>query len=75
MKIMQRIAKVFSRTETRQCYPGYCSFCNRNHKEVGPLAEGPNFVFICGKCIELCGTLISKEQQRIASTAASDRAE
>jgi ATP-dependent Clp protease ATP-binding subunit ClpX len=42
----------------------YCSFCRRSHADVGPLAEGPDRVFICGDCIAECGRLIADEQAR-----------
>jgi ATP-dependent Clp protease ATP-binding subunit ClpX len=42
----------------------YCSFCRRSHTDVGPLAEGPDQVFICGKCVVVCGQLIADEQAR-----------
>jgi hypothetical protein len=44
----------------------YCSFCRRAHAEVGPLAEGPDMVFICGECVRLCGALIADESARRA---------
>jgi ATP-dependent Clp protease ATP-binding subunit ClpX len=40
------------------------SFCRRNHREVGPLAEGPDLVFICYYCTQLCARLISDECER-----------
>lgn len=45
----------------------YCSFCRRSHRDIGPLAEGPGNVFICGPCAELCGRLIAEETSRRAS--------
>jgi hypothetical protein len=38
-----------------------CSFCNKSHKEVGPLAEGPNRVYICYPCVKLCAKIIEGE--------------
>jgi ATP-dependent protease Clp, ATPase subunit len=46
----------------RRVYPGFCSFCGKHHKEVGPLAEGPEHVFICGACVKECGDLIAKHK-------------
>jgi ClpX C4-type zinc finger len=37
----------------RRCYPGYCSFCRKHYREVGPLAEGPDVVLICYACIHI----------------------
>ncbi len=44
--------------------PGYCSFCNRSGDEVGPIVEGPNGVFICSNCVDLCHNIIRQEQRR-----------
>ncbi len=50
---------------TNQSRPdAYCSFCRRNHRDVGPLAEGPDQVYICYECIRLCGQLIEDERVR-----------
>jgi len=43
---------------------GSCSFCNRSGDEVGPIVEGPNGVFICSNCVELCHNIIKQEQRR-----------
>lgn len=45
-------------------YPGWCSFCRKIHKEVGPLAEGPDLVFICYQCCLLCASMIQTECRR-----------
>jgi len=42
----------------------FCSFCRKNFQEVGPLAEGPNQVFICGDCAQLCIDIIEQERKR-----------
>lgn len=41
-----------------------CSFCRKNYREVGPLVEGPEDVYICGECIELCETILDQERRR-----------
>jgi hypothetical protein len=46
--------------------PGHCSFCARNYREAGPLAEGPHRVYICEQCIQSCSELIAAEKERIA---------
>jgi ATP-dependent Clp protease ATP-binding subunit ClpX len=43
-----------------------CSFCHRNSDDVGPIVEGPNGVFICANCVELCHNIIKQEQRRTA---------
>lgn len=44
----------------------YCSFCRKSHRVVGPLVEGPNDVYICGECLELCQSIIKLEKRRRA---------
>jgi hypothetical protein len=41
--------------------PGYCSFCRKSYRDVGPLAEGPDRVYICYPCTLLCADLIKDE--------------
>ncbi len=41
-----------------------CSFCGKSHRDVGPMVEGPNDVFICSSCVELCHNIIRAEQRR-----------
>ncbi|MFP3937992.1 MAG: ATP-dependent Clp protease ATP-binding subunit ClpX [Phycisphaerae bacterium] len=41
-----------------------CSFCHRGADEVGPVVEGPNGVYICSNCVELCHNIIRQEQRR-----------
>ncbi len=39
-----------------------CSFCNRTEDKVGRLVAGPNNIFICGECIEVCESLLDNEE-------------
>ncbi|MFA5865280.1 MAG: ATP-dependent Clp protease ATP-binding subunit ClpX [Phycisphaerae bacterium] len=48
-----------------------CSFCGRSHRDAGPMVEGPNDVFICSSCVELCHNIITQERRR--SSAAKPR--
>ena len=41
-----------------------CSFCRKSYRNVGPLVEGPGRVYICGDCIELCGSILDQERAR-----------
>lgn len=41
--------------------PVSCSFCGRNEEAVEKLISGPN-VYICDKCIRLCGGIIEKKK-------------
>ncbi|MDD4889655.1 MAG: ATP-dependent Clp protease ATP-binding subunit ClpX [Phycisphaerae bacterium] len=42
-----------------------CSFCGKSHADAGPLVEGPNDVFICASCVELCHNIIRQEKRRL----------
>jgi ATP-dependent Clp protease ATP-binding subunit ClpX len=42
----------------------WCSFCRRNHRDVGPLMEGPDQVYICYACARLGVDMIEKEARR-----------
>jgi len=42
----------------------WCSFCRKSHRDVGPLAEGPDQVYICYPCVRLCADIIEQECQR-----------
>ncbi len=42
----------------------YCSFCRKSYRDVGPLVEGPDNVYICADCIELCQSIIIQEKYR-----------
>ncbi|MBC8100818.1 MAG: ATP-dependent Clp protease ATP-binding subunit ClpX [Armatimonadetes bacterium] len=39
-----------------------CSFCKRNHDEVDRLIAGPDGVYICNYCVELCHNLLLDEE-------------
>ena len=38
-----------------------CTFCGRSHDEVDRLIAGPDNVFICNFCVELCYNLLANE--------------
>ncbi len=39
-----------------------CSFCRRTHNEVDRLIAGPDGVFICDNCVDLCQRILYDEQ-------------
>lgn len=41
-----------------------CSFCRKSYREVGPLVEGPDDVYICSNCIDLCQSILDQEKKR-----------
>ena len=43
-----------------------CSFCHRGSDDVGPIVEGPDGVYICANCVELCHNIVRQEQRRMA---------
>jgi len=47
-----------------------CSFCGRSYRDAGPMVEGPNGVFICASCVELCHNIITQERRRSKTTRA-----
>ncbi len=38
-----------------------CSFCHRSQDEVRRLIEGPDGVYICDECVELCVEILAEE--------------
>src|ERR687892_637161 len=39
-----------------------CSFCNKAQEEVRRLIAGPNQVYICDECVQLCREIIEEEE-------------
>ncbi len=44
-----------------------CSFCGKTSREVGPMVEGPNDVYICANCVDLCQNIFRQERRRVQS--------
>lgn len=40
-----------------------CSFCNKSETQVHRMLSGPNGVFICDECIELCAAIMDEESE------------
>ncbi len=38
-----------------------CSFCNKTQAQVGKLIAGPNGVYICDQCVDVCAEIIEEE--------------
>ena len=38
-----------------------CSFCNKTEDQVRKLIAGPNGVYICDECVEICSEIIEEE--------------
>jgi ATP-dependent Clp protease ATP-binding subunit ClpX len=39
-----------------------CSFCNRSAEQVERLIAGPPGVYICNECVDLCNSIMQREQ-------------
>ncbi|MFW6132744.1 MAG: ClpX C4-type zinc finger protein, partial [Planctomycetota bacterium] len=55
-------------TSKAQARPEVCSFCHRPREEVGTMVEGPEGVYICTNCVDLCQNIIRQEQRRSTQT-------
>ena len=40
-----------------------CSFCNKTQDQVRKLIAGPNGVYICDECVEICADIIDEEYE------------
>ena len=38
-----------------------CSFCGKRQEQVRRIMSGPNGVYICNECVELCNTLLRED--------------
>ena len=48
-----------------------CSFCGKTSRDVGPMVEGPNEVYICANCVDLCQNIFKQERRRVGSVSAT----
>jgi ATP-dependent Clp protease ATP-binding subunit ClpX len=46
-----------------------CSFCGRAGSQAEPFIEGPNNVFICPECVELCHNIIRQDRKHLSRPA------
>ena len=42
-----------------------CSFCGRGKKQLDAFVEGPDGVYICPECVELCYNIVRQERRRM----------
>jgi ATP-dependent Clp protease ATP-binding subunit ClpX len=42
-----------------------CSFCNKGQEEVSRLIAGPQQVYICNECVQLCREIIEEEEPQV----------
>jgi ATP-dependent protease Clp, ATPase subunit len=45
-----------------------CSFCSKPKSEVKMLISGPNSMYICDECIELCHSIVEQSKTDTAAT-------
>ena len=48
-----------------------CSFCGRSSSQTDTFIEGPNNIFICPECVDLCHNIIQQNRKRISGPALS----
>ena len=48
-----------------------CSFCGRSGSQADTLIEGPDKVFICPECVELCHNIIRQDRKRATKSGVS----
>ena len=41
-----------------------CSFCGRSENDVEKMITGPNGVYICSDCVEICSDILKKEKEK-----------
>ena len=49
-----------------------CSFCGRSGNQAETLIEGPNKVFICPECVDLCHNIIQQNRRRSTTKSATE---
>jgi ATP-dependent Clp protease ATP-binding subunit ClpX len=62
MLVRKRRGQVRMVARFRQGSTQYCSFCRRAQDEVNRLIAGPEEVFICDECVELCQEILAEDQ-------------
>jgi len=60
-----------SRKEPVVPEPRKCSFCNRNETDVQRIIAGPEGVYICNECVDLCRDILEGESPRTAYAGVS----
>ena len=39
----------------------HCTFFGKNERQVAKLISGPNGIFICDECVDICADIIEEE--------------
>lgn len=53
---------MFNKRKTRPTFR--CSFCGKQQDQVERLIAGPNGVYICDQCVDLCQEIIQEEREK-----------
>lgn len=53
----------------------HCSFCRRSEAEVFRLIQGPDNIYICNLCVDLCAEILREEQPAPEPASAGPRLE
>jgi ATP-dependent Clp protease ATP-binding subunit ClpX len=53
-------------------YERICSFCGKSADMARRLIAGPNDVFICDECVEVCRKILSEEEQELSTQFTGD---
>jgi ATP-dependent Clp protease ATP-binding subunit ClpX len=53
-------------------YERYCSFCNKSAEMARRLIAGPNDIFICDECVEVCRKILSEEEHDLSTQFTGD---
>ncbi len=51
-----------------------CNFCGKSSREVGPMVEGPNNVYICRNCTDLCHNIFKQDKKSAPGGKPADKA-
>ena len=49
-----------------------CSFCGKSQEQARKLIAGPNGVYICDQCIEICGEILEEEFEPVIEKPGSE---
>ena len=53
-------------------YERICSFCGKSADMARRLIAGPNDVFICDECVEVCRKILSEEDHELSTQFTGD---
>ncbi len=53
----------------------HCTFCGKNERQVTKLIAGPNGIFICDECVDLCNEILEEEEENLTLADDDERNE